>query len=98
MNTQLHDRKDGGPVPTEQEAGPVPAPDIRSSALRIDVDSVTRHVAVRGRGQVAVLRDVSFAIGAGELVAIVGPSGAGKTMVLETVAGVAPAAAGSVRS
>jgi ABC-type multidrug transport system ATPase subunit len=44
-----------------------------------------------------VLDGVSFAVAAGELVAIIGPSGAGKTMVLEAIAGVAPIASGSVR-
>ena len=56
-----------------------------------------RHVTARRQGRITVLDDVSFAIAPGELIAIVGPSGAGKTMVLETVAGIAPPAAGSVR-
>lgn len=68
----------------------------RSRGLRIDVDTVSRHIAVRRRSDIAVLEDVSFSVAPGELVAVVGPSGAGKTMVLETIAGVAPAFAGSV--
>ena len=47
-------------------------------------------------GEVAVLDAVSFAVAPGELVAIVGPSGAGKTMLLEAIAGIAPTSAGSV--
>jgi ABC-type multidrug transport system ATPase subunit len=97
MNTQLHERAEGDPVPDEPEVVTAPTVGARSPGFRIDVDGVSRRVAVRGRGQVTVLNDVSFAVGAGDLVAIVGPSGAGKTMVLETVAGVAPAAVGSVR-
>ena len=65
--------------------------------MRIEVDAVSRYVNVRGRGRLTVLDNVSLEIGAGELIAIVGPSGAGKTMALETLAGVAPADAGSVR-
>jgi ABC-type multidrug transport system ATPase subunit len=69
----------------------------RSPGFRIDVDAVSRHVTVRGKGRLTVLSNVSFAVEPGELVAIVGPSGAGKTMVLEAIAGVAPADLGSVR-
>jgi ABC-type multidrug transport system ATPase subunit len=79
-----------------------PAPDDRdrgaaNSGLAIHVDHVSRHIAVRGKGRITVLDDVSFAIDPGKLVAIVGPSGAGKTMALETIAGVARATDGSVR-
>jgi len=40
---------------------------------------------------------VTFRVAHGELVAIVGPSGAGKTSLLEAIAGIAPTTAGSVR-
>jgi ABC-type multidrug transport system ATPase subunit len=49
------------------------------------------------KGGRQVLHDVSFAVQAGELVAIVGGSGAGKTMLLEALAGVRPAERGEVR-
>ncbi len=88
MNTQLHDQPEGDPA---IETG------VRSRGIRIDVDAVSRRIATRGRSHITVLNDVSFAVEPGELTAIVGPSGAGKTMVLETIAGVAPPADGAVR-
>ena len=63
----------------------------------VDVNELSRRVRVRSRGELTVLDAVSFAVAAGELVAIVGPSGAGKTMLLEAIAGIAPTSAGSVR-
>src|SRR3954451_8801640 len=73
-----------------------PTDGLVSTGVRIDLNDVERRVAVRGRRHVSVLNDVTLTIGAGELVAIVGPSGAGKTMLLETIAGIAPASSGSV--
>ncbi|MFF0268989.1 ABC transporter ATP-binding protein/permease [Kribbella sp. NPDC004536] len=67
------------------------------NGVRIDVDQLSRRVSVRGREELTLLDAVSFAVPAGELVAIVGPSGAGKTTLLEAVAGVAPGSSGSVR-
>jgi ABC-type multidrug transport system ATPase subunit len=98
MKTRLQPRPQGN-EPGLTEPGTIDAPGVaaRSPGFCIDVDAVSRHVTVRGKGDITVLSDVSFAVAPGELVAIVGPSGAGKTMVLETVAGVAPADSGSVR-
>ncbi len=45
---------------------------------------------------VEAIRDVNFAVGAGELVCIVGPSGAGKTTLLKCIAGLLPPTAGGV--
>ncbi|SNS38890.1 ATP-binding cassette domain-containing protein [Actinomadura mexicana] len=56
-----------------------------------------REVGQRAAGGRRTLREVSLAIGAGELVAIIGGSGAGKTTLLEAIAGVRPPAEGEVR-
>jgi branched-chain amino acid transport system ATP-binding protein len=47
-------------------------------------------------GKVQALRDVSFAVGAGELISVIGPNGAGKTTLADTIAGFLPYQ-GSVR-
>jgi ABC-type multidrug transport system ATPase subunit len=47
-------------------------------------------------GDVVLLEDVEFTIFSGEVVALVGPSGAGKTTLINAIAGIAPADSGSV--
>ncbi|HXH25700.1 MAG TPA: ATP-binding cassette domain-containing protein [Vicinamibacterales bacterium] len=54
-----------------------------------------RGLEVR-RGGRALVRGVSFAAARGDVVALMGPSGAGKTTVLRAVAGLEPIAAGLV--
>ena len=54
-----------------------------------------RDLEVR-RGARPVVRGVSLDVTRGEIVAVMGPSGAGKTSVLRAVAGLDPIAAGSV--
>ncbi len=61
-------------------AGRLPAP--RTRGMRVDAS----RVSLRVHGQ-QTLRNVSVSIAPGELVAVVGSSGAGKTMLLETLAG-----------
>lgn len=47
-------------------------------------------------GDVTLLDDVSFTVFSGEVVAVVGPSGAGKTTLINAIAGIAPADKGLV--
>ncbi len=65
--------------------------------VHIDVVELSRRVRIGTRGEVTTLDAVSFALSAGELVAIVGPSGAGKTTLLEAMAGIAAPTSGAVR-
>ncbi|HLM86285.1 MAG TPA: ABC transporter ATP-binding protein [Solirubrobacteraceae bacterium] len=55
-----------------------------------------RYGPARAHGGRLALADVSFRLGAGELVAVVGPNGAGKTTLLSIIAGVQSPTAGSV--
>ncbi len=49
-----------------------------------------------GYGSIPVLRDVSFTVVAGEIVALMGANGAGKTTLLKTIAGILKPSAGTV--
>jgi ABC-type multidrug transport system ATPase subunit len=69
---------------------------VSSRGVRVDVDDVSRRVRRRGGDATRLLDAVSFSISPGELVAIVGPSGAGKTSLLEVMAGIASPASGAV--
>ena len=48
-------------------------------------------------GSRRVLADVSFTVGAGEVLGLIGPNGAGKTTVLECLAGLLPANSGAFK-
>jgi ABC-type polar amino acid transport system ATPase subunit len=54
-----------------------------------------RNLSIR-RGGRPVVQDLSFRADCGELVALTGPSGAGKTSVLRAIAGLDPLAAGEI--
>jgi ABC-type multidrug transport system ATPase subunit len=66
---------------------------LTKRGLRVDVVGVSRVV----RGGQTVLRDVTFAVEPGEVIAVVGASGAGKSSLLDAIAGVRAPSSGSVR-
>jgi energy-coupling factor transport system ATP-binding protein len=57
-------------------------------------DAASPVIAVRGlslnRGRTAVLHDIDLDVGRGEFVAVVGANGAGKTSLIQAIAGVVP--------
>jgi len=61
----------------------------------IEVDGVRR--SYRGRATFEAVRGVSFAVRRGELFALLGTNGAGKTSLLEVIEGLVPATSGRVR-
>lgn len=48
-------------------------------------------------GSFTAVHELSFHVGAGEVLGLVGPNGAGKTSTLRCLAGIIPASAGSIR-
>jgi branched-chain amino acid transport system ATP-binding protein len=48
-------------------------------------------------GAASAVRDLSFHVGAGEIVGLIGPNGAGKSTTLHAIMGAVPAVAGDVR-
>jgi peptide/nickel transport system ATP-binding protein len=80
-------------APAERPASPVPAPVLEVGGLAIEV--TTR------RGRLRAVDGVSLAIGPGEIVGLVGESGAGKSLLASALIGLLPGAAriaaGSIR-
>ena len=56
-----------------------------------------RAIGQRTRYRGVTLRDISLTVGYGELVAIIGGSGSGKTVLLDVMAGLRPPSSGTVR-
>lgn len=76
-------------VPATEPPLPLPAPKADLSVETISLLApATRRV---------VLRDIGFSLKAGEMLSVVGASGAGKSVLLHALAGAWPVAAGKVR-
>ncbi|WP_406176884.1 ATP-binding cassette domain-containing protein [Streptomyces sp. NBC_00996] len=76
-----------------------PSPSAAAHGPLAPVDGLcvqTRRVSQQVRGAGRVLRDVSFDVGPGRLTVIAGSSGAGKTILLQTLAGLRAPAEGEV--
>ncbi|MGN6405583.1 ABC transporter ATP-binding protein [Sinomonas sp.] len=79
---------------TETDAPTVPEPP------RLDVVHLAKSYGSKGSssqradGAKKVIEDLTFSVGAGEVVCIVGPSGIGKTTFLKCLAGLQPASSG----
>jgi ATP-binding cassette subfamily C exporter for protease/lipase len=76
-------------VPRKPEAMPLPPPrgDLQVEPLMVTAPN----------SHVPILRGVNFALEAGEVLAVVGPSAAGKTTLARALVGLWPSAAGKVR-
>jgi signal transduction histidine kinase/ABC-type multidrug transport system ATPase subunit len=84
------DRQHGGAVVTEVSAARQPPP--RTSVPRLDARGITKRF-----GRLTVLRDVSLCVGAGEVVALVGENGAGKSSLVACLARILEPEEGEVR-
>ncbi|MRG59410.1 ATP-binding cassette domain-containing protein [Agromyces sp. CFH 90414] len=83
------------PAPREAGAGRPPSPPHGASAgpaIRVTDLSVRRG----GKRGPVVVHDVDLEVAAGDFLAIVGTNGAGKTSLLQAIAGVIPATAGAI--
>lgn len=66
-----------------------------SRPLALDMRAITLTLGAEA-GPVNILKGVDFSVAAGESVAIVGPSGSGKSSLIAVAAGLEPATSGSV--
>jgi len=75
-----------------REAATGLSPAVRdATAPVLEVKGLERHFA-----GITAIKDISFSLAKGEVVAIIGPNGSGKTTVLNTICGIYPPHGGSV--
>src|SRR3974390_2124593 len=79
------------PAPIAQMVGITPEQDGRASRVSIELRKVTKQF-----GDIAAVNNVSFSVKEGELMALLGPSGGGKTTVLRMIAGLEMPTSGDV--
>ena len=72
------------------------APHDRSASVGSTVPALVADGIWFSFGSVPVLEDVSFRVGSGEFVALVGPNGSGKTTLLKILLGLLPPTRGTV--
>ncbi len=78
-----------GSIPSEPARTTLPAPAARLTAEQVTV--------IPPGGQLATLRTISFAVGPGQAVGIIGTSGAGKSTLARALTGVWKPAGGKIR-
>ena len=85
----MHQELTGGPAPSlSATAAPSGAAAAAGATARRDpAQAITVAGLRKSYGAVRAVRDVSFSVGAGEIVALLGPNGAGKTTTLEILEG-----------
>lgn len=77
-------------------SSPHPARSAEATDLAIDAKNITLSLG-QGDGRVDVLRGLDLAIGHGETVALLGPSGSGKSSLLSVLSGLERASSGTLR-
>ncbi len=71
-------------------------PWVPAAGARVELRDVGRSVALPGGGEIELLHDVDLDVPAGRTIAVVGPTGAGKTTLVSLVSRLADPSKGSV--
>ncbi len=80
-----------------QISTPPGSPGSTSAGPAIELRDATKRFPTKDGGAFTAIRDVTLDIAAGEFVAVVGPTGCGKSTTLSLVSGLEPASRGTVR-
>ncbi|HUW36964.1 MAG TPA: branched-chain amino acid ABC transporter ATP-binding protein/permease [Rhodocyclaceae bacterium] len=93
LSRRVRGRRGSPALPARPTVTPLPRRSLpEPGAPLLAVDG-----AVKRFGGLVAVSDVSFAVGAGEIVGLIGPNGAGKTTMFNLVTGALPMSAGRVR-